>query len=219
MRIVCISDTHDRHDQITVPNGDVLIHAGDLTMDGSTPDILHAFEWLAAQPYERIIFTPGNHDFGFQDRPELVDILHARFPNVEVLIDQSTTIGRLRVFASPYQPWFYDWAFNFARGPAGQNEAQEKWSLIPDDTAILITHGPVYGILDRTMDGSHAGCPALKARIEELVNLRLHVCGHIHEAYGTEQHGRTIYVNASSCDIHYSPSQPPIVIDIPTVET
>jgi predicted phosphodiesterase len=214
MRIVCISDTHDRHHNITVPAGDVLIHAGDLTMDGSTPDILRAFTWLAAQPHERIIVTPGNHDFGFQQKADLIDILTAKFPRVEVLIDRETTIEGLRVFASPYQPWFYDWAYNFARGEAGQKEAIEKWSLIPDDTAILITHGPVRGILDRTMDGSHAGCPALKARMETLHNLRLHVCGHIHEAYGTEQHGQTIYVNASSCDIHYSPSQPPIVIDL-----
>jgi predicted phosphodiesterase len=214
VRIVCLSDTHDRHENIIVPDGDVLIHAGDLTMSGDRANIVDAVAWLSMQPHKRIIVTPGNHDFGFERIPTLSKWLQSRFPRVEVLIDQETVLDGLRVFGSPYQPWFYDWAFNFKRGEGGLIEAEKKWALIPDDTAILITHGPVFGILDRTSTGERAGCPVLKARIENLPSLRLHVCGHIHEAYGSQKTGKVMYVNASSCDHNYVPSQNPIVVDI-----
>jgi Icc-related predicted phosphoesterase len=214
MRFVCISDTHDRQDRIVVPDGDVLLHAGDLTMKGDLPEIVTAFEWLSKLPHERIVFVPGNHDFAFQDVPETTAGLAARFPRVTILIDRAIVIGTFRIYGSPYQPWFHDWAFNFSPGEAGRSEAVDRWALIPGDTEILITHGPVRGILDRTFRGEPVGCPELRARIEDLRQLRLHVCGHIHEAYGSERHGDVLYVNASSCDLKYRPTQPPIVVDL-----
>lgn len=146
-------------EEMTIPDGDVLIHAGDLMMDGVPDDIFEAFAWLSELPHKRIIVTPGNHDFGFQQDPHLVGVLNSKFPRVEVLIDQETSIEGLRVFASPWQPWFHDWAYNFSRGPVGLREAEDKWAMIPGDTAILITHGPVYGILDTTLRGQHVGSP------------------------------------------------------------
>jgi predicted phosphodiesterase len=214
MRIVCISDTHMMHSDVCVPDGDVLIHAGDLTMDGASADIDDAFWWLSEQPHERIIFTPGNHDFDFQRVPSLRDSLHYSYPRVEVLIDEETIIDGLRVYASPWQPWFYNWAYNFRPGLAGEEEAKARWSMIPDDVSILVTHGPVYGILDRTQSGENVGCSVLKARIEELRQLRLHVCGHIHEASGSESIGDVLYVNACSCDAQYQPTHSPIVVDL-----
>lgn len=203
------------HDQIKrVPDGDVLIHAGDLTMEGSKSEILQGFAWLARLPHMRIIFTPGNHDFGFQRIPELVLILQSKFPRVETLIDHDTLIDGVRLWASPWQPWFHDWAFNFLPGPVGLKQAEAKWDEIPDDTAILVTHGQVYGVLDGTLRGHYAGDSALKARIARLLNLRLYVGGHIHEAYGTQMVDGVLYVNACSCDSQYWPSHPPIVVDL-----
>jgi len=214
MRIVCVSDTHDLHERISVPAGDVLIHAGDLTLDGASAAIFDAFAWLSRLPHERIIVVPGNHDFGFAKIAHLTATLATNFPRVEVLLDRETVIGTSRVFGSPWQPWFHDWAFNFAPGRAGEREAEEKWDEIVDDTEILITHGPVRGILDRTLRGEHVGCPFLRARIEKLERLKLHVCGHIHEAYGVESVGDVLYVNASSCDASYRPIQAPIVVEL-----
>jgi len=214
MNIVCISDTHERHAGLTIPDGDVIVHAGDLTLSGDVEAIVDGFAWLSEMPHRNIIFVPGNHDFGFQDIPGLRSELAQRFPRVTVLMDESTVIGGLRVYGSPYQPWFHDWAFNFAPGDEGLVDAQARWAKIPDATQILITHGPVRGILDRVRNGERAGCPQLRARIAELDDLRLHVCGHIHEAYGTEEHGRVLYVNASTCDVHYRPVQAPIVVDL-----
>jgi Icc-related predicted phosphoesterase len=228
MHIVCISDTHNLHDQISMPEGNVLIHAGDLTMNGDPDDIAAAFAWLSKQPHERIIAIPGNHDFGFQRMPHLAEALRSEFPRVELLIDQETTVEGVRVYGSPWQPWFHDWAYNFQTGRDGEEQAEETWSKIPNDTGILVTHGPVREILDRTLGaaqkrtrglnslvahGEHVGCPALRQRISQLHNLRLHVCGHIHESYGADKHNKTLFVNACSCDAQYSPTQPPIVVD------
>lgn len=118
----------------------------------------------------------------------------------------------LKLYASPYQPWFHDWAYNFSRGPAGERQAKEKWAQIPDDTAILVTHGPAYGILDMPSSGKHAGCSGLKARLAQLSQLRLHVFGHIHESHGVQRRGNVLHLNACICDSQYDPIQKPIAI-------
>ncbi|HEY5257322.1 MAG TPA: metallophosphoesterase family protein [Candidatus Baltobacteraceae bacterium] len=213
MRIVCISDTHNLLHKIAVPDGDLLVHAGDLTRRGRRAEIYAAYKALSNLPHARIVVTPGNHDFGFEQSPDLVAELHTAFPRIETLIDAATTVDGLRLYASPFQPWFYDWAFNFLPGPPGVKQAEEKWAEIPGDTAILITHGPMYGVLDETRAGEHAGCPALKARIAQLRQLRFHIFGHIHEAHGTQVVGSVLHVNASICDVDYVPNHEPIVLD------
>ena len=107
---------------------------------------------------------------------------------------------------------FFNWAFNLDRGEA----LAERWAQIPDDTDILITHGPPAGILDRitTPDGTiRPGCEALADRVARLP-LKLHVFGHIHEDHGLEQIGSCLYVNASTCTGRYKPVNPPIVIEL-----
>lgn len=214
MKIVCLSDTHSFNERVgVIPDGDVLIHAGDLTDTGKSNEIFDAYAWLSKMPHERIIVTPGNHDFGFEKIPSLRPVLAAKFPRVETLIDSETMLNELRVYGSPFQPWFHDWAFNFLPGPAGERQAEEKWDMIPDDTAILVTHGPPYDVLDRTLRGRFVGCPALRQRIGNLPQLRLHVFGHIHESHGTRRIGGVLHVNASICDHLYDPVNPPIVLD------
>jgi Icc-related predicted phosphoesterase len=214
VRIVCISDTHSHHERIVVPEGDVLIHAGDLTRSGTQAQIHDTYIWLAGLPHERIIVTPGNHDFELDRNTHLLQMVNTMFPRIETLVDSETMLGGMRVWGSPWTPWFNDWSFIFASGPAGEKEARAKWDEIPDDTAILVTHGPPYGIGDATQHGWHVGCPALKARTAQLPNLRLHVFGHVHEAYGAQRVGDVLYVNACSCDVLYYPRHPPIVVDI-----
>jgi predicted phosphodiesterase len=225
VRIVCISDTHSFNEHIGVlagddpaaigfvPNGDVLIHAGDLTDTGTPNEIFDAFAWLSKMPHERVIVTPGNHDFAFEKLPELRRLVHGKFPRVQMLIDEETIIGNVRAWASPWTPWFHDWAFNFLPGPAGERQAEDKWDQIPDDTAFLVTHGPPYGILDGTLHRRLVGDVVLKHRISQLKNLKMHVFGHIHEGHGTMVEGAVTYVNAAICDHLYDPVQRPIVIE------
>lgn len=214
MRVVCVSDTHLCHDEVIVPEGDLLIHAGDLTGRGTEREIAAGMAWLDRQPHARVVFVPGNHDFGFERRPELARELALAYPHVEVAIDRAIDVGGVRLYGSPFQPWFHDWAFNFPPGAEGARVAEATWRQIPLETAILVTHGPVHGILDLTARGEHAGCAALRDRIAGLRALRLHVAGHIHEAYGTERHGDVLYVNAAICDLSYHATHAPVVVDL-----
>jgi Icc-related predicted phosphoesterase len=113
-------------------------------------------------------------------------------------------------FFSPYQPEYHNWAFNL---PINSIEIKQVWSRIPNDVDILLTHGPPTNILDENTAGIHVGCAQLLARVIA-IKPRLHVFGHIHEAYGRIDQGSTIFVNASTCNLSYQPLQAPIVVDL-----
>jgi predicted phosphohydrolase len=209
MRIVCLSDTHLRTEGLVVPEGDLLLHAGDLTGRGKPNEVEAALAWLAALPHPHKVLIAGNHDFLFQEDPERARALVARHPGLTYLEDEETRVGDLRIWGSPWQPWFFDWAFNVKRGP----ELAAIWSRIPEGTDVLVTHGPPLGILDRTADGREVGCEDLLRRVEA-VRPRLHVFGHIHEAYGRLERDGTLFVNASTCDLRYAPVHPPVSVDL-----
>ncbi len=214
MRIVCLSDTHNCNEQIDVPDGDILIHSGDATVMGTVEEIKRFDEWFRDLPHRRKIFVAGNHDWLFERNNELArTLLNAK---IIYLQDSLAEIDGLKIYGSPWQPRFFDWAFNLMRGP----ELAAKWKLIPDDIDILVTHGPLHGILDlvpRQGWDENTGCEELRKRVEqiaELGRLKLHVFGHIHCGYGTHEEFGVKFVNASTCDEQYNPTQPPIVIDI-----
>lgn len=111
---------------------------------------------------------------------------------------------------SPVQPWFYNWAFN----KVGET-IKPHWDIIPSDTNVLITHGPIKGFLDTTLDGKSVGCPYLRDRVRELKDLKLYVSGHIHESYGLlETDDGVKYVNASVLNHLYYMTNEPIIIEI-----
>ena len=213
-RIVCLSDTHNSNEQITVPKGDILIHAGDATISGTAFELNKFSRWFESLPHRTKIFVAGNHDWAFELQNESArDILPK---DVIYLQDSSAVVDGLEIYGSPWQPRFFDWAFNLNRGA----EIAEKWKLIPDDIDILITHGPPNGILDlvpRKGWDENTGCEELRKRVEEIAKLgrlKLHIFGHIHCGYGTLEEFGVRFVNASNCDESYQPSQPPIVIDL-----
>ena len=204
MRVVCISDTHERHDQIALPDGDLLICAGDVTANGNLAALDRFARWMQRQPHEHKVLIAGNHDWCFErDGASLLP------PDIIYLQDSGTAIDGLRIWGSPWQPRFYDWAFNLDRGP----QLAAKWALIPADTDILITHGPPHGTLDLTPRGDRAGCEALAARLDQL-RVRLHVFGHIHHSYGVVERGDRISVNACICDERYVAANAPVVVDL-----
>lgn len=214
MRIVCVSDTHNCNEAIAVPDGDLIIHAGDATVNGTEAEVEAFIDWFSNLPHERKIFVAGNHDWLFE-RDELASKkLLSR--GVIYLEDSITRVKGLKVYGSPWQPRFFDWAFNLNRG----DELAEKWKLIPDDIDILITHGPPMGILDevpRQWGIENTGCEELRRRVAEIAEhgrLKLHVFGHIHCGYGTHEEFGMKFVNASTCDEDYRPTQLPIVVDL-----
>jgi len=195
--LVAMADTHGYHRDLTVPDGDILVHAGDLTQTGSLEELAEVDAFLAALPHRHKIVVAGNHDWCFQRTPERARrVLRSAI----YLEDEAITLEGLRIYGSPWQPWFLDWAFNLQRGP----ELADKWAQIPDDTEVLITHGPPRGIGDRTRRGEHVGCDDLLQRVR-VVRPRLHVFGHIHEDGGVWQEAETRFVNATTAECESGP--------------
>lgn len=190
MRIVCVSDTHARHRKTVVTDGDILIHAGDLTREGDLPDVEDFDRWLGTLPHRHKVVIAGNHDFCFQEKPAQA---RARITNAVYLEDSAVEVLGVKIYGSPWQPFYGGWAFNLHRGP----DLAAVWEKIPDDTNILVTHGPPEGILDRNRWGDPCGCRDLLGRLMEL-RPRLHVFGHIHEAAGRLDTLYTTFVNAAT---------------------
>ncbi|HLT37854.1 MAG TPA: metallophosphatase domain-containing protein [Enhygromyxa sp.] len=210
IRLVLISDTHGFHD-FPVPPGDVLVHAGDGCSRGTLDE---AREWAAfvhRQPHRHKIVIAGNHDRCFEAD---FAVASAPFAGLDFLHDSGCERLGVRFWGSPWQPWFLSWAFNLPRGP----ELAAKWALIPDDTDVLVTHGPPHGILDRTYDHEPVGCEQLRIALGR-VRPRVHVFGHIHEGYGAAFVDGTLFVNASTCTLAYRPTNPAIVVDLPIDRT
>jgi Icc-related predicted phosphoesterase len=219
MKICCISDTHNFNLDF-VPEADVLLHAGDFTQQGTLPEIAKFNEYCKQVKHRftyGIYATPGNHDFLCQTDTVLCKSI---LTDCKLLIDEAIEIDKLNFYFSPWQPWFFDWAFNFREQDLDQ--ARACWAAIPDDTNVLITHGPPRKILDRTPDrydhlGKNVGCGPLFSRVNTLQNLLLHVFGHIHYSYGYEKFNEKHFINASICTEQYRPTNPPYVVDIDTV--
>lgn len=223
MKIICVSDTHNKHNDVEMPYFDdevtILIHAGDSTGRGRENEIKDFFIWLKEQSkrYTYVVFIAGNHDFCFEKRgPWMDNLLNDLTENTNIyyLQDETIELEGLKIYGTPYQPFFHNWAFNLHRG----KPLEEKWSLIPDDTDILICHGgPAYvGNLNYVMSrygGDDVGCLDLYNRIKQLTNLKLFVQGHIHQGYNYYEEDRKLFINACVCDESYNPTNKPFVVD------
>ena len=210
MKVVLVSDTHRFHDDLELPEGDMLIHAGDFCGHGSPVQVSDFARWLEGQDYKYKIVIAGNHDELFEHYPDARKLLEER--GITYLQDSGTTIEGLYFWGSPWQPEFCNWAFNLPRGKA----LAKKWAMIPESVDVLITHGPPYSILDQIDKRNcpeHLGCHDLYDRVK-IVKPKLHVFGHIHGSAGQEVRGDTLFVNASICDERYDPINPPIVVDL-----
>ena len=206
MKIVCISDTHGRHEDVILPDGDVLIHAGDVSSSGQTFQIEFFLKWFSNQPHKYKIFIAGNHDWYFEDDTTS----HLKIPsNIIYLNDSGCEIEGLKIWGSPIQPEFCNWAFNRERGKA----IKKHWDLIPNDTDVLITHGPPYKIFDKVIRGGNVGCEELRKKVLE-VNPLIHVFGHIHEGYGYYKDGVTTFVNASLLNHRYYLANAPVIVNL-----
>lgn len=189
MRIVCVSDTHGKHKLTQVPDGDILVHAGDVTLDGSLGDVDEFNRWLGTLPHKHKVVICGNHDWCFQEEPERA---RAVLTNAIYLEDSGCEIEGLKIYGSPWTPLFCDWAFMLSDAAL-----VEKWKAIPANLDVLITHGPPHDILDLTNRNDHAGSLTLCTRVFE-VKPRMHVFGHIHEAAGHTEIDGTRFVNAAT---------------------
>ena len=180
MRITFISDTHTKHEEITqhLPGGDLLIHAGDLMNSGrDSSDIISFASWFnKLSNYKHKVFIAGNHDRLFENEPELTkDLLTAYGPDLVYLQDKAFEVDGVKIYGSPWQPEFCNWAFNL---PRNGEDLREKWFWIPNDTDILVCHTMPFGHCDAT-GNLNVGCELLRLRTDEL-RPKIFVGGHIH---------------------------------------
>jgi predicted phosphodiesterase len=218
MKVTLISDTHTKHNQLNgdLPGGDLLIHAGDFMNSGYNPmEAMEFFNWFdKISIYDTKVLIAGNHDRWMQDKPEEALGILTGYKTIEYLQDEEMVLyfdgpngdhpeDNIRFYGSPWQPEFYNWAFNL---PRNGEALKAKWDAIPSNTDILITHGPAQTYLDTSgvpYNTPLLGCELLKERIE-LIKPKIHVCGHIHGGYGYYFNGHTHFFNASILNEQYN---------------
>jgi Icc-related predicted phosphoesterase len=215
MKIVLISDTHGLHEKMlhNLPEGDMIIAAGDISNRGLIYEINQFTEWFSKLPYKYKIFIAGNHDFGFEKIRKSNEVGISIPHGVIYLQDEMVEIEGLKIYGSPWQPEFHNWAFNL---PRNGDQIKFKWEEIPNDTDILITHGPSFECLDITPTNQRVGCELLKIRLDD-VKPKLHVFGHIHGSYGMKYTSDTLSINACICNERYQPINKPIVVEVSEV--
>ncbi len=212
-RVVCISDTHGHHGQLTLPPGDILCHAGDFSMMGRISEVVSFLKWFEAQSFAHRVFVPGNHDLMTDRDPGLfASLLREHAPTSIYLADSGAEVMGLKIWGSGVTRTFgHDWSWNRDAGAP----IMRHWDMIPTDTQVLIIHGPPAGIVDRLEYGEHVGCEDLRRVVDErLDDLLLSTHGHLHSAYGRDQIGGKTFVNAALVDERYELTKTPIVVEI-----
>jgi Icc-related predicted phosphoesterase len=202
-KLVLISDTHLTMPDL--PQGEILVHCGDATYLGGIPELTKFLEWLGAEPFEQKYFVPGNHDHGMEDHRSLMRDIAGK-NDVIILDNDEVEYGGFKIFGSPVQPVFHDWAFNRS------NDFRENFWKHAPACDILFTHCPPKGILDVSKNLS-LGCVYLRQYVDR-VKPKLHAFGHIHSGYGQVFTSDTTFINASILDDNYKPANKPIVIDL-----
>lgn len=197
MKILHLSDTHGCHRRLRdLPEADVVVHSGDFTMTGSEAEAIDFMNWFCDLPYHHKIFICGNHDdclYGAN-----IDGLDA---NVHYLCNFGIDIDGIKFYGVPMY-----------MGDCVTDRQSRNYARIPDDTDVLITHSPAYGILDFD-DGINYGSEELLDRLSTL-NLKAHLFGHIHAQHGlTEQNG-VIYSNGAIMNADYTNLSEPHVIKL-----
>lgn len=223
LKIVAISDTHELHNQVKVPAGDVLVHSGDWTNRGDMLAVKKFLDWFSGHPHQHKVFIAGNHELSLDSagKHSILKVIQEytdNDKNLHYLQNSGVNIEGLNFYGSPATPFFCNWAFNFQRG----KDIAAEWAKIPDNTNVLITHGPSYGTLDLVEDTAsnvgrdlHQGCEDLAKKIKDLKELKLHCCGHLHTDGGKQVtiNGVT-FVNGAICTEQYKPTNSPVIVEL-----
>lgn len=222
-KLVCISDTHGCLPG-NLPDGDILIHAGDWCAHSTFDEVREFLMWFERQPHKHRVFIAGNHDRITESHSMAFRGLREKYaPTCHYLQDSEVNCDGLTIWGSPVSPRFYNWAWNRDRG----EDIRRHWDLIPTHIDVLITHGPPFGFLDLSNNWNeatgkkfddHLGCRDLldaMYRVKPLV----HIFGHIHGSGGKQVEyihdcgHRTRLVNASLMDEAYIPNHKPVVVN------
>uniref|UniRef100_A0A0N5BLI2 Metallophos domain-containing protein n=1 Tax=Strongyloides papillosus TaxID=174720 RepID=A0A0N5BLI2_STREA len=228
VRFVAISDTHEKLDEVLkhIPNGDVLLHAGDFTNYGDIGEVIKFNAELGKLPHKYKVVIAGNHELGFENGETMtkrqittLNMLGMKKPyelltNCIYLCDKEIELFGLKIYGTPWHP-MPGYAFYRPRG----QPILHKWNQIPSNIDILLTHTPPLGHGDFNSwdkcDGVLAGCAELLNTVEMRIKPKYHVFGHIHQRRGVTTNGTTIFINAAICDHKLNSCYKPIIFDVP----
>lgn len=174
LKLVAFSDTHGQHRLLyDVPEGDVLLFAGDMTEHGRVSEVEDFADWMGGFDHDFKLTIAGNHDYCFDDhrREEAVEALESN--GIEYLENSSVEYRGVKFYGSPYSNTFDDYVFN------------EGFGDIPDDADVIITHGPPKGVLDYLEDYGNIGSEELKKVLEDR-EFEAHIFGHVHQQHGKQ---------------------------------
>jgi len=217
MKICAISDLHDQQshyaDELSRLDAEVLVVAGDLTNWGDEQACLMAITFLnSLKNFTYKLIIAGNHDFWFEKRMRQKRT-HEVTKGMFYLHESGITIQGRHFWGSPYTEKFGSYAFMY-----DPSQAKRRWSKIPDQVDVLITHGPPKTILDTLAgtDKGFLGCPALYERVKQVQPIH-HVFGHIHSSHGQKvlpREFRTCFSNVSLCNDQNKPTYAPTIIEL-----
>lgn len=218
MKVVAISDVHEKWQKLQIPKCDILISCGDYSFHGHWEVVEEFHEWLNEQDAGHIISVQGNHETWVEKNFERAKkIAEKACPAVHFIGTEGVVnVEGVKIYGSAVTPWFHNWAWNVDRGP----KMAAHWAKIPDDVDILVTHGPPAGMRDIVyrVDGvtprDRVGCQDLMDRIMQLPKLKHHFFGHIHGSYGHMEFNGVHYWNCSVCDEMYSPDNAITEVDL-----
>lgn len=223
MKLILVSDTHRMHGQIRIPQGDVLIHAGDMTNLGELGELDSVASFFSKQPHKHKIVICGNHERQVSEDTETVKSIFEPY-GIKVLHNETIEINGVKFYGEPRTPEFFNWGWMYKRG----KEAEEIWNKVPEDTDVLICHGPPYGYGDLAPrlfgfcgvpsgfenKPHHVGCRQ-QLKMLQRIKPKLVVCGHIHFSYGIHLTDfGTVIANAAICTEGYKPKNKPLEINI-----
>lgn len=193
IKIHHISDTHQTHDKLNLPDGvDLIIHSGDATnykdVKDNTTEMMYFLNWYEKVSASTKIYVAGNHDVSLEKR--IYKRHHFEDRGIIYLENEHYVYNGIKIFGSPISPSFgVGWAFNRNR-----SKIHKTWDLIDEDVDIIVTHGPPYSMLDssprinNTIE--HCGCKNLLKQIQfRLKNTKLACFGHIHGNSDFDNHG------------------------------
>eukprot|EP00929_Paragymnodinium_shiwhaense_P082480 TRINITY_DN43472_c0_g1_i1.p1 TRINITY_DN43472_c0_g1~~TRINITY_DN43472_c0_g1_i1.p1 ORF type:complete len:273 (-),score=34.01 TRINITY_DN43472_c0_g1_i1:306-1124(-) len=231
-RCVAVSDTHSQHWGMgTIPDGDVLLHAGDLSIYASEEEIRDFNTWLGSLPHKHKIVIAGNHDFLFDDKwcdvpsngafwatgagtpmPDKAgrERLRKLLTNCTLINDQTVKIDGITIYGTSVQPPLIGHEWAFCEDDQGCTAAYRR---IPEGVDVLLTHCPPFGHGDRTFNGQRLGSRPLLEACRRL-KPQFHVFGHVHDGYGVTQENGITFINASTTTTLYHPWHAPIVFDV-----
>ncbi len=233
MKLALTSDIHGALSALIPPEPvDVLVIAGDIVPvwavnNPAKKALMQQADWVIQKFYPflrelivggrctHVVWTWGNHDWVGQYHNWQTDkntLLPEPPSGCHLLVDRSCTIDGVKFYGTPWQPQFYNWAFN-----ADEADLAERWAAIPDDTDVLVVHGPPHKYGDR-VGNQHCGSPSLAARVASL-HLEMVVCGHIHVGAGAYRlrgnHNRMTHVyNVSAVNEAYKVVRQPLIVEV-----